>query len=91
MFQIVITHRPSSRFGSDTPEALAEPTPFAGFRSTVGTRYGFQTGQRPEVRLAGHFSSRGERQPARWVTRAAAERNLHHLIARGYTARIEVC
>lgn len=89
MFQILITHRPSSTFGSDAPEALPEPTPFAGFRSTVGTRYGFQTGQRPEVRLAGYFSSRGERRPQTWVTREAAERNLHHLIARGYTARIE--
>jgi hypothetical protein len=88
MFQILITHRPSSTFGSDAPEALAEPTPFAGFRSTVGTRYGYLTGQRPEVRLAGNYGH-GERQPARWVTREAAERNLHHLIARGYTARIE--
>lgn len=79
MFQITVTHAPSSDL--TTKVALAEPLTFAGFRPY--THRGLRGMSRPV------FANDGTRQPKSWVTRDAAERNVHHLIARGYTARVQ--
>lgn len=81
MFKIVITHVPSLTSGDPTPFRLPEAADFVGFHTD-------RAGVPLYNGLGGNV--RRYRKVRTWVTREAAERNLHHLIARGYTARIEV-
>lgn len=88
MFTVTITAIPSSRFGYDEPEVLAEPRVFGGFRTRTGRRAASLYGAAPEVRYAGWYGN-GERKPATWATREAAERNVARLAERGYVAHVE--
>jgi hypothetical protein len=85
MYRIEVTHRPSSTFGSDKPEALPEPRLLYSFRSPTGRRK-WQIGGVAEVVLFDEYKH--GRGPVTWVSKEAAERNLHHLIARGWTGKV---
>lgn len=84
-FQIVVTHLPSSRFGVEEPEELAEPRLFKGFRARTGRRDASLYGGRPEVVLYDEFRHEA---PGTWVTRDAAESNWTRLAERGYVAHL---
>lgn len=89
-FQIVVTHSPSSRFGSDEPEALpssnGEPRLFKGFRTRTGRRSASLYGNTPEVVI---YDPYRHAAPGSWASREAAERNVARLTERGYRAYVE--
>jgi len=89
MWRILVTHFPEHKGGGEfgpSTRALSEPRLFYGFRSpTDRGRWG--RGNVAEVVL--YSEGKHGRGPKTWTTREAAERNVHHLIARGYTARVE--